>query len=138
MTARPSPQGWYVDPSFPGAARYWDGTRWTDSVLQGGITFDAPLEPSQATLPPVPGTQVRSPMPASSRRAPVDYALPDTGSNSRSTIGVLFGAAVVFFFVLLTFAIISDNTSSDQAPSSTDVPPATDAPPPTEAPAAGG
>jgi hypothetical protein len=27
------PADWYVDPDAPGRGRYWDGTRWTDDVV---------------------------------------------------------------------------------------------------------
>ncbi|MDF1901577.1 DUF2510 domain-containing protein [Mycolicibacterium smegmatis] len=30
MTPGYVPPGWYNDPADPGAARYWDGHRWTD------------------------------------------------------------------------------------------------------------
>ena len=119
MTTKPSPEGWYADPTFPDAARYWNGVRWTDSVAQGGITFNAPIEPSLATLPPVLGTQVRAPLTAPRRRSAVENALPDTGSHSTSTVGAVIAVLVAFFLVILTFAIISNNISSDQSPPST-------------------
>lgn len=34
--------GWYHDPVTIGAARYWDGTRWTSRVAWGGIVSDDP------------------------------------------------------------------------------------------------
>jgi hypothetical protein len=35
------PADWYVDPVTPGLGRYWDGTRWTDDVVEipDGLTL---------------------------------------------------------------------------------------------------
>ncbi|MGW3160721.1 DUF2510 domain-containing protein [Streptomyces sp. NPDC001089] len=38
------PPGWYRDPSYPLAERWWDGTAWTDHRRQSG-TVPAPLTP---------------------------------------------------------------------------------------------
>ena len=37
------PFGWYPDPSSRHEQRYWDGTRWTDHVADGGQQSDDPL-----------------------------------------------------------------------------------------------
>jgi len=126
MTNGYSPQGWYADPSYPGGARYWNGVSWTEAVSRGGVSFSAPIDPSRATLPPVPGTQVGAPRPT------VEYTLPSDDSSSGSTLGVVFGVLVAFFVVLMIFAIAGNDDSSDQSP------PATDAQVTTEAPAEGG
>jgi len=97
--------------------------RWT--------TLDAPIDPAQATLPPAPGTQVGAPPPT------IEYRLPNDDSNDRATLVVVAGVFVACFVVLMIFAIVSNDGSSDQSPSSTDAPPATEAPT-TVAPAEGG
>ena len=123
-----SPQGWYADPTSPGGARYWNGVSWTQAVSRGGVTFNAPIDPAQATLAPVPGTQVAAPPPIAGRPTSVEYALPSDQSSSNSTLGVVLGVLVAFFVVLMIFAIVSNDDSSDQSPPSTDAPPATEAP----------
>ena len=131
MTNGYSPQGWYADPMYAGGARYWNGVSWTETVSRGGITLNAPVDPSQATLPPVPGTQISAPP------TTVAYTLPSDDSNDGSTLGVVLGVLIAFFLVLMFFAIISNDDSSDQSPPSTDAPASTEAPT-TEAPAEGG
>lgn len=42
--------GWYPDPSGDFETRWWDGSRWTDSVANSGVQFTDALEPP--TLPP--------------------------------------------------------------------------------------
>jgi Protein of unknown function (DUF2510) len=80
MTAPMSP-GWYDDPTSRHDFRYWDGTEWTDSVADHGITahdaatFSPPAPvsqptrapaaaPARATPPPSPSTTVASAAPA--------------------------------------------------------------------------
>jgi len=36
------PAGWYADPNRVGAARYWDGARWTDLVHANQVTYHDP------------------------------------------------------------------------------------------------
>ena len=127
-----SPQGWYADPTYSGGARYWNGASWTEAVSRGGITLNAPIDPSRATLQPVPGTQVNAPPPTYTSRPTAEYTLPSHESSSGSILGVVFGVLVAFFVVLMIFAIVSNNGSSDQSP------PSTDAVVTTEAPAEGG
>lgn len=122
MTNGYSPQGWYADPTYPGGARYWNGVSWTQAVSRGGVTFNAPIDPTAATQAPVPGTQVAAPPQT------VDYTLPSDQSNSNSSLGVILGVLVAFFVVLMIFAIVSNDDSSDQSPPSTDAPAATEAP----------
>ena len=120
MTDSSFPPGWYQDPTGQGNARYWNGASWTQSVNRDGATVNVAIDPSQAQMPPVPGTQVSVPPP------PARHA----SGSSHSLLGIIFGVIFVLFLVLLTYAIVSNNDSSD------DVPPATDGPPATEAPAA--
>jgi hypothetical protein len=129
MTNGYSPQGWYVDPTYPGGSRYWNGASWTAIVARGGITFNAPIDPSRATLPPVAGTQVGAPPSTAASRPVAEYTLPDDGSDSGTILGVLLGVLVAFFVVLMIFAIISNESSTEQSPSTPEAPPATEAPP---------
>ncbi len=45
----PTPAGWYVDPTGRHKHRYWDGTRWSASVSDAGVT--ATDEPDAAGAP---------------------------------------------------------------------------------------
>jgi uncharacterized protein YxjI len=41
-TASPQP-GWYADPAGAFDLRWWDGARWTDAVVKGGVPTTSPL-----------------------------------------------------------------------------------------------
>lgn len=45
--------GWYADPSRSAELRWWDGSRWTDQVVRGGVTATVPL-PDPRRREPVP------------------------------------------------------------------------------------
>jgi len=126
------PPGWYRDPTGQGDARYWNGASWTESVNRGGVTLNAGIDPSQALVPPVPGTQVSIPPPPPTVQNKSD-------SSSRSVMGVIFGVGVVFLIGILMYAVISNNSDGDDTPSpdSTPTEPAPEEPAP-EAPAEGG
>ena len=127
MSAASSP-GWYRDPTGQGDARYWNGASWTESVNRGGIVLNAGIDPSQALVPPVPGTQVSVPPPPSTVQSR------DSGS-SRSLLSVIFGVGAVFLIVIVMYAIISNNSDGDDTPSPDSTP--TEEPAP-EAPAEDG
>ena len=122
------PPGWYQDPTGQGDARYWNGASWTQSVNRGGVTLNAGIDPSQALVAPVPGTQVSIPPPP----PPVQK---QSDSSSRSLLSVIFGVGVVFLIVIVVYAIISNNSDGDDTPSPGSTP--TEEPAP-EAPAEGG
>jgi len=126
------PSGWYRDPTGQGDARYWNGSSWTQSVNRGGVTLNVGIDPSQAMIPPVPGTQVSIPPPPTTVQNESDSA-------SRSWLGVIFGVGVVFLIGILMYAIISNDSDGDDTPSpgSTPTEPAPEEPAP-EAPAEGG
>jgi hypothetical protein len=42
MTSAPQP-GWYADPARAADLRWWDGGRWTDAVVLGGVQRVSPL-----------------------------------------------------------------------------------------------
>lgn len=55
------PAGWYDDPQRPGAKRFWDGTRWTETVAgpnpivaPGGSIGGPPVVPPPPAPPPPP------------------------------------------------------------------------------------
>ena len=131
MTNGYRPQGWYVDRTYPGGTRYWNGVSWTEVVTRGGATLDAPMDPAQATLLPARGTQVSAPPDA------VEYSPPNDDSKNRSLLGVVVGVLLAFFVVLIIVAVPSNDDSSDESPPSTDAPAATEAPT-IETPAEGG
>lgn len=45
----PAP-GWHPDPTARHEYRYWDGTRWTDDVSDGGVTSNDPLDGGAPTM----------------------------------------------------------------------------------------
>lgn len=123
MTDSYTPQGWYVDPTGQGNARYWNGASWTQTVNRAGVVLNVYIDPNQAQIPPTPGTQVAPPAAPPPRPPASPVSSPDN-----SALGVVLGVVAVLFFVLMMFAIISNNSSTDQGPDVTIVPPATDAP----------
>ncbi len=52
MTSSPQP-GWYADPAGAFELRWWDGARWTDGVMTGGVQ-------SRSRLPERPPTTVQT------------------------------------------------------------------------------
>ena len=128
------PAGWYQDPTGQGDGRYWNGASWTESVNRGGATVNVPIDPSQAQVPPVVGTQVSIPSPASGNQNV------NVTSHRRSPLGAIIGVIFVVLAIVVILAIVSNNDSSDDTPTpdSTSVP-ATDAPADgVDAPADGG
>ena len=73
------PPGWYQDPTGQGQARYWNGTSWTQSTNVNGETVNIVIDPAQAEVPPVPGTQVSLPA------APTQTVASSGGSSSGSS-----------------------------------------------------
>jgi hypothetical protein len=112
------PAGWYQDPTGQGDARYWNGASWTEAVDQSGVRVNVSIDPAQAQLPPLPGTEVQLPIPMSG-----------TQTSRRSPIGAIVAVLVVVLLVVVIFVIVSNNDSSDDSPTpATDVAPATEAP----------
>jgi len=123
-----TPAGWYIDPFGQADGRYWNGLVWTDAVSRGGVTIKLPPDPDQATIPPIPGSELRTPTPT-----PMPLAQPATtpppppppaprSSAAPVIIGLLVAAAVaaIIFFVV-------NNDDSDDAPPTTLNTPATGA-----------
>ena len=103
----PTPAGWYHDPFGQGDGRYWNGIQWTDANSRGGVTLNLPPDPTQATIPPVPGTELRAPVPATATPPPA----PPQRSAAPIIIGLLLVVAVAIgLFFLLT------NDSGDDTP----------------------
>jgi len=123
MTNGSTPAGWYQDPTGQGDARYWNGTAWTQSVDRSGTTLNIAIDPTLAQQPPVPGTQVQIPTPASAPQTVVQQ------TSSSSPLGTIIGVVAVVLLVIVVIAFIGNSDSSDDTPT-----PGTDAPP-AEAPA---
>lgn len=132
MTNQQTPAGWYADPTGQGDARYWNGAAWTQSVNRGGVTANVPIDPSQAQIPPAPGTQVAPPTaPATSTPETVNVS-----SSNSSPLGIIFGALAVLLIIVLIVFLVTNNDSSDDTPTpGTDAPAEEPAPPEEEAPA---
>lgn len=123
MNYSTSPAGWYRDPTGLGDARYWNGANWTESVDRGGATVNIPIDLSQALVPPLPGTQVSIPSPASGNQ----YV--HVTSRRRSPVGAIIGTVFVVLAIVAILVIVSNNDASDNTPmESTPSAPATDAP----------
>ena len=107
--------GWYRDPSGIGEGRYWDGLIWTNSVSRAGVTMVAPIEAARAVLPPVPGSELRTPVPVA--------ASPSVTVNTpnRSPLGAIFGAIAAVLAVVLIVVLITNDSDSPND----DTPPAT-------------
>lgn len=130
----PSPPGWYQDPTGQGLARFWNGASWTQSVNVNGVTVNIPIDPVQAQVPPVAGTQVSLP-------PPPPVATGNDSVASGSSMGIFIGVAIAFLIGILIFAIVSNNSGDETpTPGSTPSAPATETPatPATEAPTEGG
>ena len=121
------PPGWYRDPAGIGEGRYWDGTSWTQSVSRAGETINVPIDPNQAALPPIPGSELRPPAPAASPSAVT------VNAPSKSPMGAIIGVIVAILVVVLIVVVVNNNGDS----SDNDTPPATN-PPATEAPPSSG
>ena len=125
-----TPAGWYRDPFGQGDGRYWNGIQWTDAISRGGVTLNLPPDPTQATIPPVPGTELRAPTPAT--------AAPQPAAPNRSAAPVIIGLVlVVALAVGIFFLLTSDSDDTPTTPTTAGTP-ATNAPvtqpPVTEAP----
>ncbi len=121
MTNNISPPGWYQDPTGQGDGRYWNGATWTEAVDRGGVTVNVPIDPNQASIPPLPGTQVSIPTPPAA--SPTGAAR----TTSRSRTGAIVGLLVVVIVAVVAVVLVS-NDSADAPSPGTDAPPATDAP----------
>lgn len=123
--------GWYRDPTGQGDARYWDGQRWTDSVILGGQTVSVPTDAARATVPPAPGTEYTSP--ARQQPAGQSVTVSSGGGGGLSVGAVVAAIAIVIAVIALIVALTRNGDSGDDGPTTTE-PPATEAPD-TEAPA---
>jgi hypothetical protein len=126
MTYATAPAGWYQDPTAQADGRYWDGAQWTDTVTRGGVTVQSPMDPNLQRVPPVPGTALGGPAPASQQ--------PARSSSAMSVIVLVVVVAIGIGLLLFFFAgdDSSDEPSTPQPPATEA--PATTAPPTTSAP----
>lgn len=90
----PEQPGWYPDPARPDAARWWDGTAWTQHVRSAP---PPPIPVGQSTLVPdaVPGWT--PPQPA----AP-PFPQPSANRLSRNSLSI----ASIAFTILLVAAVL--------------------------------
>ena len=116
------PVGWYRDPTQVGEGRYWDGTSWTDTVVQGGVRIQSPMDTGQAKIPPLAGTEFVA-APAATRVT--------VEQRRGSPMGVIVGLVIAALLVVLIVVVVNNGDSSDDSPNPTEAPA-------TEAPADGG
>jgi hypothetical protein len=119
-----APAGWYQDPTGQGDGRYWNGASWTESVDRGGVTVNVAIDPSQAQVPPVAGTEVMIPAAA----APTTQ----TVAPRRSPVGAILGGVLLIIAIVVIVVLVNNNNndSSDDSPPATGVPAVTEAPAP--------
>ena len=107
--------GWYRDPSGFGEARYWDGQRWTEQIVdRSGATSAAPMA-SGIDTPPVAGSEYRPPA----------AAQPVVVAQKSSPVGaILGGLAVIVAVIALVIALTndSDDGTDEEAPPTTEAP----------------
>ena len=72
--------GWLPDPLGAHQVRYWDGSRWTEHVSDGGTTAVDPL-PADAPPPPPPVAAPPPPPPPPAPAAPVEAAEASSSGN---------------------------------------------------------
>ena len=129
--------GWFADPSRRHTYRFWDGTRWTNQVSDGGAAGIDPVDLDEVTAatPPAPGSQAPE-----TQAAPVERPQPAgievtqrSGGGFSGMMGVLVGAIIVILVLVLVF----NNAGEDDSTTSTDLTVTTEEPseaPPTSAP----
>ncbi len=129
MTQQPG--GWYTDPTRQYMYRYWNGTQWTNQVSSSGITSTDPnpMDPTAATTPPAPGSEVATPPQA----APTPAV--QVTQKSGTGIGVIIGVLVAVVAVVVLILVLMNSSGGDSPTSTTGAPDTTKAPVTTEAPA---
>ncbi len=122
--------GWYQDPISPADGRYWDGTRWTDSVSRAGQTIVVPIDEQRAALPPIPGSELRPAAPPATPPPVPSVTVNSSGSSGLSAGGIVVSIVALVVAVVVVVVIVATANGND---SNDEQPPAT--PAPTEAPA---
>ncbi len=112
------PPGWYRDPFGQADGRYWNGSMWTDAVSRGGVTLHVAPDPTQATVPPVPGSELRAPVPTGSDPAP--------SAPRSSALPIVVAIVLVLAALAIGFLVI--NRSDDDSPATPTATTATDTP----------
>lgn len=128
------PSGWYADPARRHTYRYWDGSRWSSQVSDGGTAGVDPVDLDEATAatPPAPGTQAPGTQPTSDATPSprVEVTQRSGGTGLIGILGVLIGAIIVIVILVVMF-----NNEGDSSTSSTNAPMTTQDLPTTEVPA---
>ena len=109
--------GWFADPSRRHTYRFWDGTRWTNQVSDGGAAGIDPvdMDEASATTPPAPGTQAPSTAPTPPAEIPQPAGVEVTqrsGGGLSGIMGVLVGAIIVIVVLVLVFNSAGDDDST--------------------------
>ena len=96
----PPPAGWFADPMRRHEHRYWDGSRWTDHVSNGGVLA------SDALLPPAPNQSVvQPPSPVAAFGPPPSFRAPreDNGFVHFLRFLVAWLLMVMLIYVIVGF-----------------------------------
>jgi hypothetical protein len=118
--------GWFADPTGRHMYRYWDGSRWSSQVSDGGTAGVDPdaLDEAAAATPPAPGTQAPGPQATTAAdRPPVhEVSQRSGGSGLTGILGVLVGAIIVIALLVVLFNNAGeddDGTATTNAPATT-------------------
>lgn len=114
------PPGWYRDPFGQADGRYWNGSMWTDAVSRGGVTLRVAPDPTQATIPPVPGSELRA-------TVPVGTAGAEPTPPKSSALPIILAIALVLAALAAGVLILRSGDDGGSTTTST-TPPATDSP----------
>lgn len=110
-----TPAGWYADPLEVGAARYWDGTKWSNRHRDAPGPDPVPSPQPRSTAPPPPNPAPTSGKPASSLRE----------RWKRLPKGAKIGIWVVVVLVLIGIANSGGSSSSKSSTTTTTTTPST-------------
>ena len=103
MQSELPPAGWYPDPQQPERQRWWDGTEWTDTLLQAAPDINDPLwqaHPEDAKALQAAATPRET--------AHYHYDVPDEIPRSRNfgrTFWTIAAVAVAYTAGMLTAAL---------------------------------
>lgn len=125
------PAGWYADPTTRHTYRYWDGSKWSNQVSDGGTSGLDPMEMdvASATTPPAPGTQAPGAQQTASQTSPgVETTQRSGGMGFGTLLGILIGLIIVVAIVIA----LMNNSGDDGTTPATDTPATTVAPTSTE------
>jgi Protein of unknown function (DUF2510)/Glucodextranase, domain B len=120
------PAGWYPDPLGQGAARYWDGKRWSLEYRDAPPPQPIPAGPSEVAAAPSPSAPGSTPQASAGQPGPEPNAKPSVSDRwkeipkgARIVIGVV---ALIIIIAIASSGSGSKKTSSSAANTSSATP----------------